>query len=86
MAHALFLTELLQTEGGCASSVHGPRLLVASRLSYHGQTLLVSSEVESTALKQVNVLDSARCGFSDHVLVAEESAASNGVLSMTAVI
>jgi hypothetical protein len=61
-------------------------LLVASRLSNHRQTLLVSSEVEATAFKQVNVLDSACCGFSDHVLVAQEGAASNCVLSVTAVI
>ena len=70
VAHALFLTELLQTESRGATRVHGPRLLVASRLSNHRQTLLVSSEVKPSPFEHVNMLDSTRCGFSDHVLVA----------------
>jgi hypothetical protein len=86
VAHALFFTELLNAQRRCTTGVNGSRLLMAGGFSDHGEALLISSEIHTTALEQINKPDGTRCGFGHHVLVAKEGPASNGVFSMAAVI
>ena len=86
VAHALFLTDLLESGCGSAAGIGGPRLLMACSFSDDGKALLIPAEIQTPALQQVHLLDGTSGGFGDEVLVAEERPATDGVLAMAAVV
>ena len=84
--HALFFSHLLQADGGCTSSIGGPRLGVTQGFADHGQPLLIAAEIEAAALEKVDMFVGSRGRFRNDVLVTEEGPTANGVLSVTAVV
>jgi len=59
---------------------------MACALPHDGEALLVSAEVDAATLEQVDVLDGPSRRFSNHILVAQERAATDGVFTMASVV
>jgi hypothetical protein len=86
MAHALLLRDVLKAVRGAAACIRCSGLGMAGGFSHHRQALEVSSEIQSSSLEKVNMLDCSSRGFCDDVLVTKKRAGTNGILSMAAVV
>ena len=84
--HALFFSDVLESGCRCASSIGGTWLCMAGGFANHWQALLVSAEIKSATLQQINVFDRSCRGFGHDVLVAEERPVSNRVFTVTSVV